>query len=87
MNSNNKKLKKQQAEPVKAQEKRQEKAQHTKTDNDKIDTSLNNIKKQVEYNGVVLLRLPKTLYHEITLKAEEEGISLNQYILYKLSKE
>lgn len=32
------------------------------------------------------LRLPKSLYKDLSLKAEEEGTSMNQYCLYLLSK-
>lgn len=36
-------------------------------------------------NGSFLLRLPRSLKKILTLNAESEGVSLNQYILYKLS--
>ncbi len=39
------------------------------------------------YSGKFTLRLPKTLHRELALKAEDEGVSLNQYILYLISKE
>ena len=37
-------------------------------------------------SGKFTLRLPKTLHHRLTLEAKHEGISLNQYALYKLSR-
>ena len=37
------------------------------------------------YSGKFLLRLPKSLHKELALNAEHEGVSLNQYVLYRLS--
>lgn len=37
-------------------------------------------------SGKFTLRLPKTLHHKLTLEAKQEGVSLNQYALYKLAK-
>ena len=39
-----------------------------------------------DYSGKFTLRLPKTLHRELVLQAEDEGVSLNQYILYLISK-
>ncbi len=38
------------------------------------------------YSGKFTLRLPKSLHQSLSLAAKEEGVSLNQYALYKLSK-
>ena len=38
------------------------------------------------FSGKFSLRLPKSLHHRLTIEAQKEGISLNQYALYKLSK-
>ncbi|SDD29215.1 Predicted nuclease of the RNAse H fold, HicB family [Paenibacillus sp. UNCCL117] len=38
------------------------------------------------FSGKILVRLPKSLHQQLIFKADEEGISLNQYILFKLSK-
>lgn len=38
------------------------------------------------YSGKFTLRLPKTLHENLIYLAKNEGVSLNQYILYKLSK-
>ena len=38
------------------------------------------------FNGKFLLRLPKTLHKRLSYEAEIEGVSLNQYALYKLSR-
>ncbi|MEZ4607774.1 MAG: hypothetical protein R2880_21825 [Deinococcales bacterium] len=34
----------------------------------------------------LVLDLPKSLYEELDLEAQHEGISLDQYVLYQLSK-
>ena len=38
------------------------------------------------YSGRFLLRIPKSLHYKLSVEAKEEGVSLNQYALYKLSK-
>lgn len=42
--------------------------------------------KQENYSGQFKLRLPKSLHKELAEKSKEEGISMNQYCLYLLSK-
>lgn len=37
-------------------------------------------------SGRVLLRMPKTLHWRLAGEAEQEGVSLNQYMIYKLSQ-
>ena len=37
------------------------------------------------YSGKFVLRLPKSLHARLALEAENEGVSLNQYALYRLS--
>ena len=39
-----------------------------------------------DFSGKFLLRLPKTLHYRLSQEAEKEGVSLNQYALYKLSR-
>ncbi|GLY12230.1 type II toxin-antitoxin system HicB family antitoxin [Pseudobacillus badius] len=39
-----------------------------------------------EYSGKFLVRLPKSLHKQLALQAEAEGVSLNQYAVYKLSQ-
>jgi len=39
-----------------------------------------------KFSGKFVVRLPKTLHYRLTLEAEKEGVSLNQYALYKLSR-
>ncbi len=39
-----------------------------------------------DYSGQFKLRIPKTLHRTLAQKSSEEGISMNQYCLYLLSK-
>ncbi len=39
-----------------------------------------------QYSGQFKLRLPKSLHKELSEKSRQEGISMNQYCLYLLSK-
>ena len=56
-----------------------------------IETKLENgfeVPKPLEennYSGKFVLRIPKTLHKKLALAAEKEGVSFNQYALYKLS--
>jgi len=38
-----------------------------------------------KYSGKFVLRIPKTLHAHLAMEAENEGVSLNQYALYRLS--
>ena len=38
-----------------------------------------------QYSGKFVLRIPKTLHARLAMEAEKEGVSLNQYALYRLS--
>jgi len=46
----------------------------------------NNIEKDNKFSGEIRIRMPKSLHKELSNQAKEEGTSLNQYIIYKLSK-
>ena len=39
-----------------------------------------------DFSGKFIVRIPKSLHYRLTVEAEQEGVSLNQYALYKLSK-
>lgn len=39
-----------------------------------------------EYSGKLLLRLPKSLHRQLARYAEKEGVSLNQFVVHKLSQ-
>ena len=38
-----------------------------------------------KYSGKFVVRLPRSLHRRLSVEAEKEGVSLNQYTLYKLS--
>ncbi len=38
-----------------------------------------------DFSGKFVVRIPKSLHYKLSLEAEQEGVSLNQYALYKLS--
>lgn len=38
------------------------------------------------YSGKFVVRIPKSLHRKLAIEAEQEGISLNQYAIYKLSR-
>jgi predicted RNase H-like HicB family nuclease len=39
------------------------------------------------YSGKFVLRIPKTLHARLAQEAEREGVSLNQYALYRLCRQ
>ena len=39
-----------------------------------------------DYSGQCKLRMPKSLHRSLSMHAKEEGISMNQYCLYLLTK-
>ena len=41
---------------------------------------------QKEFSGKLMLRIPKDLHRELARAAKENGVSLNQYAMYKLAK-
>ncbi len=41
--------------------------------------------KTENYSGKFNVRLPKSLHQRLAIQAEEEGVSLNQLVLYKLA--
>ena len=47
---------------------------------------MDKIRAEQEYSGKISLRVPKSLHRDLAQGAKEEGISLNQFILYKLAK-
>lgn len=38
------------------------------------------------YSGKLNIRIPRSLHKKLSLEAKEDGVSLNQYILYKLAQ-
>lgn len=39
-----------------------------------------------DFSGKFIVRIPKSLHYKLSVEAEQEGVSLNQYALYKLSQ-
>lgn len=48
--------------------------------------TLEDFKAQREYSGKLMLRIPKELHKELAEAAKRNGVSLNQYAVYKLAK-
>ena len=38
------------------------------------------------FSGKFVIRIPKSLHYKLAIEADQEGVSLNQYALYKLSR-
>ena len=47
---------------------------------------MDKIRETHEYSGKISLRVPKSLHRDLSESAKFEGISLNQFILYKLAQ-
>ncbi len=49
--------------------------------------ALEELKRQLdEYSGRIVLRIPRSLHKTLKDAAAVEGVSLNQYMLYKLAR-
>ena len=48
--------------------------------------SLEEYKAHKEYSGRLLLRIPKELHRDLAESAKRNGVSLNQYVAYKLAR-
>lgn len=56
-------------------------------ENDGSAVTLEEFKRSMEdYSGKLVIRLPRSLHKELAEAASREGVSLNQYMLYKLSR-
>lgn len=54
---------------------------------DGTTVSLDEVKRDLEdYSGKLVLRIPRSLHKALREAAKVEGVSLNQYMLYKLSR-
>ena len=52
---------------------------------DSEDKELFSAMGELEKSGKISLRIPKSLHAKLAEQAHEEGVSLNQYCLYKLA--
>lgn len=57
-----------------------------KRENDGTTISLEDAKERLEYSGKLNIRIPKSLHSRLVEEAKGDGVSLNQYILYKLAQ-
>lgn len=55
-------------------------------ENPEETVTLEEYRQQREYSGKLLVRIPKELHRQLAEAAKENGVSLNQYALYKLAK-
>lgn len=54
---------------------------------DSTTVSLEALKRELDgFSGRLVLRIPKSLHKLLKEEADVEGVSLNQYMLYKLSR-
>jgi len=53
---------------------------------DSADMELLELAGRTEYSGKISLRVPRSLHRDLVENAKNEGISLNQFILYKLAQ-
>ena len=53
---------------------------------DNMTISLETVRARRECNGKISLRVPKELHYALSASAKENGVSLNQFIVYKLAK-
>ena len=55
--------------------------------NDGSTVSLEELKQELEeYSGKLVIRIPRSLHKSLKEAAAAEGVSLNQYMLYKLAR-
>ena len=52
---------------------------------DSEDNELFSAMEKLEKSGKIALRIPKSLHAKLAEQAHNEGVSLNQYCLYKLA--
>ena len=53
---------------------------------DGTSVSLETLKRELDgYSGRLVIRIPRSLHKLLKEEAELEGVSLNQYMIYKLS--
>ena len=47
---------------------------------------LEKVKSAYEFSGKLNIRIPKSLHCQLSQEAKRDGVSLNQYIIYKLAR-
>ena len=51
-----------------------------------IDSNIQICEPQEDFSGQLRVRMPKSLHRNLALMAADEGVSLNQFIVYQLGK-
>ena len=54
--------------------------------NDGTTVDMDDLKNALEFSGRLNIRIPKTLHCRLSREARQDGVSLNQYIIYKLAR-
>lgn len=54
--------------------------------NDDSAIPLEEVKNALDFSGKLNIRIPKTLHCQLSREAKLDGVSLNQYIIYKLAR-
>lgn len=55
-------------------------------DDDEPAIPLEEVKSAYEFSGKLNIRIPKSLHCQLSQEARRDGVSLNQYIIYKLAR-
>lgn len=56
------------------------------TDDNGPAISLEEVKGVYDFSGKLNIRIPKSLHCQLSREAKRDGVSLNQYIIYKLAR-
>lgn len=54
--------------------------------NDDSALPLEEVKTALDFSGKLNIRIPKSLHFQLSQEAKRDGVSLNQYIIYKLAR-
>lgn len=55
-------------------------------ENDGDGVPLDEVRESIERSGKLNIRIPKSLHARLVEQSRKEGVSLNQFILYKLAQ-
>ena len=60
--------------------------QEAERENDGTTMTLEDVKSALDFSGKLNIRIPKSLHKKLSQAAKLDGVSLNQYIIYKLAQ-
>ncbi len=60
--------------------------QEAEQENDGTTMTLEEVKSALDFSGKLNIRIPKSLHKKLSQAAKLDGVSLNQYIIYKLAQ-